>query len=338
MLTHGNIIADAYAISKNFKFNDYTRTLCILPMFHNNGQITTFFAPLYAGGSTVITTGKTNLYNFWNYVSKFNITWTSVMASILSILLSIKKEKINSSLKGILCGGQILNDEVRRNFEKRFKVTVFEGYGLTETTSFSCINCYPKTKRVIGSIGKELSVNDMAIFNPNNFTKMKNGMEGEICIRGYNVAKYYHNLKKQNKKSFFKGWFRSGDYGKVDNNGNFYFAGRKDSLIIKGGENIYPREIENALYKIKDVEECAVIGIPDKFLGQNICAFVKSKNNKVSSDFFYAKLKNYLGSFKLPKEIYIISKLKKIKEIPKGPTKKILYTKLRDYYEKNLRN
>ena len=92
MLTHGNIIADAYAISKNFKFNDYTRTLCILPMFHNNGQITTFFAPLYAGGSTVITTGKTNLYNFWNYVSKFNITWTSVMASILSILLSIKKE------------------------------------------------------------------------------------------------------------------------------------------------------------------------------------------------------------------------------------------------------
>ena len=149
------------------------------------------------------------------------------MASILSILLSIKKEKTNSSLKGILCGGQILNDEVRKNFEKRFKVPVFEGYGLSETTSFSCINCYPKTKRVIGSIGKELLVNDMAIFNPNNFTRVKNGMEGEICIRGYNVAKYYHNLRKQNKKSFFKGWFRSGDYGKVDNNGNFYFAGRK---------------------------------------------------------------------------------------------------------------
>ena len=130
------------------------------------------------------------------------------------------------------------NDEVRRNFEKRFKVNVFEGYGLTETTSFSCINCYPKNKRVIGSIGKELPINDMAIFNPDNFTKMKNGMEGEICIRGYNVAKYYHNLRKQNKKSFFKGWFRSGDYGKVDNNGNFYFAGRKDSMIIKGGENI----------------------------------------------------------------------------------------------------
>ena len=338
VLTHGNIIADAFAISSNFKFNDNTRTLCILPMFHNNGQIITFFAPLYAGGSTVISTGKTNLYNFWSYVCKFNVTWTSIMASILSILLSIKKEKINSSLKGIICGGQILNNEVRKNFEKRFKVNVFEGYGLTETTAYACLNRYPKSKRVIGSIGKALQVNDMAIFNPNNFTKMKNGREGEICIRGYNVAKYYHNLKKQNKKSFFKGWFRSGDYGKVDNKGNFYFSGRKDSMIIKGGENIYPREIENALYKNKDVQECAVIGIPDKYLGQNICAFIKTKNRKASTDDFYSKLTNHLGSFKLPKEIYIISKLKKIREIPKGPTKKILYRKLRNYYEKYLRS
>ena len=338
VLSHKNIIADAFAISKNFKFNNYTRTLCILPMFHNNGQITTFFAPLYTGGSTVITTGKTNLYNFWNYVSKFNVTWTSIMTSILSILLSMKKEKINSSLKGILCGGQILNDEVRRNFEKRFKVTVFEGYGLTETTSFSCINRYPKNKRVIGSIGKELAINDMAIFNPNNFTKMKTGQEGEICIRGHNVAKYYHNLKKQNKKSFFKGWFRSGDYGKMDIKGNFYFSGRKDSLIIKGGENIYPAEIENALYKIKEVQECAVIGIPDKNLGENICAFIKTNDKKKSPNDYYEKLRKYLGNYKLPKEIYLTSKLKNMNEIPKGPTKKILYRKLKKYYEKELKN
>ena len=230
-----------------------------------------------------------------------------------------------------------MNDEVRRNFEKRFKVTVFEGYGLTETTSFSCINCYPKTKRVIGSIGKELPVNDMAIFNPNNFTKMKNGMEGEICIRGYNVAKYYHNLKNKIRNPFLKDGLEVGIMEKLIIMVIFIFWAKR-FYDYKGGENIYPREIENALYKIKDVEECAVIGIPDKYLGQNICAFIKSKNNKVSSDFFYAKLKNYLGSFKLPKEIYIISKLKKIKEIPKGPLKKDFIRKLRDYYEKNLRN
>tara|TARA_B110001450_G_scaffold253207_1_gene276257 strand:+ start:347 stop:1936 length:1590 start_codon:yes stop_codon:yes gene_type:complete len=337
VLTHQNIISDAFAISKNFKFNSNTRTLCILPMFHNNGQIITFFAPLYASGSTVISTGKANLYNFWNYIKKFNITWTSIMASILSILLIMKKEKQNSSLKGIICGGQILNDEVRRNFEKRFKVSVFEGYGLTETTAYACLNKYPKKNRVIGSIGKALPVNEMAIFNPNNFSKMRVGEEGEICIRGHNVAKYYHNLKNQNKKSFFKGWFRSGDYGKVDSKGNFYFSGRKDSLIIKGGENIYPAEIENALYKIKGVQECAVIGTPDKNLGENICAFIKTENKKASSSDYYDKLKKYLGNYKLPKEIYLVSNLKGLNEIPKGPTKKILYRKLRDYYEKNLK-
>ena len=116
LINHLNIIADAFSISDNFKFNDKTRTLCILPLFHNNGQITTFFAPLYSGGSTVITFAKTNIYNFWNYISKYNITWTSVMASILSILLSISKKKKNNSLKAILCGGQVLTKEIHRKF------------------------------------------------------------------------------------------------------------------------------------------------------------------------------------------------------------------------------
>jgi len=338
VINHLNIISDAYAISKNFKFNSMTRALCILPLFHNNGQIATFFAPLYAEGSTVITFGKVNIYNFWNYVNDFKITWTSVMASILSILLSIKKEKKNTSLTGILCGGQILTNEVRKNFEKRFNVPIFEGYGLTETTSFSCINKFPSKNRVVGSIGKSLSINDMKIFNPKRFIEMKTGKEGEICIKGYNVACNYFNLEKQNKKSFFKGWFRSGDFGKVDKRGNFYFSGRKDSLIIKGGENIYPAEIENALYKIKEVEECAVIGIPDKYLGENICAFIKTKSNKFSEQYYYNKLTSYLASFKLPKTILLLHNLNKLKEIPKGPTKKILYRKLRDYYEKYIRS
>ena len=108
----------------------------------------------------------------------------------------------------------------------------------------------------------------------------------------------------------------------MDSKGNFYFSGRKDSLIIKGGENIYPAEIENALYKIKDVQECAVIGIPDKNLGENICAFIKTNNKNKSSNDFYNNLSKFLGSYKLPKEIYLTSKLKNMREIPKGQLKK----------------
>ncbi len=335
VINHLNILSDAYAISKNFKFNSKTRSLCILPLFHNNGQIATFFSPLYKGGSSVITFGKTNIYNFWNYINEYKITWTSVMASILSLLLSLKKQKKNNSLKGILCGGQILTSEILNKFEKRFKVPIFEGYGLTETTSFSCINKYPKNKRVSGSIGKSLVVNEMKILDPKSFKEKKINQEGEICIRGFNVACYYHNLDQINKKSFFRGWFRSGDYGFQDKKGNFFFSCRKDSLIIKGGENIYPAEIENALYKIKGVEECAVIGIPDKFLGENICAFVKVEpKSKLSVLKINKKLSNLLGDFKSPKFIIIINNLDDLKEIPKGPTKKILYRKLKKYYEK----
>ena len=94
-----------------------------MPLFHNNGQIATFFAPLYNGGSTVITYGKTNIYNFWNYIKSYKVTWTSVMASILSILLSMSKKKRNNSLKAILCGGQVLTKEIHNKFEAKIFCT-----------------------------------------------------------------------------------------------------------------------------------------------------------------------------------------------------------------------
>ena len=257
------------------------------------------------------------------------------MASILSILSSLPFKKKNNSLKAILCGGQVLTRSLQEKFENKFKVPVFEGYGLTETTSFACINDYSKKKRVIGSIGKPLPVNEMAIINNKTNNILGPNQEGEICIRGLNVAKQYFKLYKKNKIFFRNGWFHSGDYGSKDANGYFYFHGRKDSLIIKGGENIYPAEIENALYKIKDIDECAVIGIPDKFLGENICAFIEFKKNVfIKKERIISLLSSHLAKFKLPKEIIILNKETDFKQIPKGPTKKILYRKLRSYYEK----
>ena len=277
VLTHLNLLSDAMSISTWFKFNNETRCLCILPLFHNNGQITTLLAPLYAGGSTVIVKGKISLYAFWDLVNEFDATWTSVMASILSILLSLPNERKENSLSAILCGGQILTRSVQEQFESRFNVPIFEGYGLTETTSFSCINNFPAEKRITGSIGKSLSTNEIAILDEKNEAVGEN-IEGEICIRGYNVANGYLGDSKMNQ-AFRNGWFHSGDYGKKDQEGNFYFHGRQDSLIIKGGENIYPAEIENILYSHPDVEECAVIGIPHKLLGEEVCSFIKIKND-----------------------------------------------------------
>ena len=332
ILSHLNLLSDAMSISKWFQFNEKTRCLCMLPLFHNNGQITTLLAPLYSGSSTVVVRGKTNLFAFWFLINEYQITWTSLMSSILSVLLSFPEERKDDSLTGILCGGQILTRSVQEQFENKFHVPIFEGYGLTETTSFSCINGYPSEKRKLGSIGKPLSTNEMIILNEDD-TKTAGDKEGEICIRGYNVAVGYVGDDNMNK-AFAKGWFHSGDYGRRDKDGYFYFHGRQDSLIIKGGENIYPAEIENILYTHPAIDECAVIGIPDKLLGENICAFIKIKDTvKLSEKELKIFCRDKIAYFKQPKKFIIINELDTITEIPKGPTKKILYRKLKEYYK-----
>lgn len=336
VLSHVNLLADAKAIAGWFQFSEDTRTLTILPLFHNNGQITTLLAPLYAGGSAVIVKGKVSLQSFWGLVAKYRVTFTSVMASILSILLSSTVERKDKTLAAILCGGQVLTRSVQDEFEKRFDVPIFEGYGLTETTSFSCINDFPREKRRVGSIGRALPVNDMTIVDEMD-RELGPGSEGQICIRGYNVACEYLGLADRNREAFTHGWFHSGDYGTKDEDGYFYFYGRKDSLIIKGGENIYPAELENVLYQHSAVAECAVIGIPDQLLGEDLCAFVKRMADvQVSEQELKDFCKGKIAGYKQAKRIVIIDDLHDLDEISKGPTKKVLYRQLREYYENHL--
>ena len=335
VLTHLNLLSDAKAISEWFCFTANSRTLCILPLFHNNGQIITLLTPLYSGGSTVMVQGKASLMSFWKLVEKYNIHWTSVMPSILSILLSMPFERKDNSMAGIICGGQILIREVQNKFEQRFKVPIFEGFGLTETTSFACFNDFPADKRKEGSVGKALPVNKIVILDEED-KELKPYDEGEIAIKGLNVVNEYLGLTEKNKQAFRNGWFHSGDYGYLDEQGYVYFRTRKDFLIIKSGENIYPSEIENVLYKHPEVEETAVIGIPCKLLGEDICAFVKVKDGslikeKELREFISGKIAGY----KQPKEIIIINNLPDLNEIPKGPTKKVLYRKLKEYYTNN---
>jgi acyl-CoA synthetase (AMP-forming)/AMP-acid ligase II len=332
VLSHLNLLSDAQAIKEWFNFNENTRTLCILPLFHNNGQVVTLLAPLFAGGSTVIVKGKSSLMSFWGLIRDYQVTWTSVMPSILSILLHLPVKRSDTTLRGIICGGQVLKPAVQEAFESRFNVSVFEGFGLTETTSFACFNGFPEEARKKGSVGPPLSVNEIKIADDND-NEVDAMVDGEICIRGINVAIEYLGLHERNNYSFRNGWFHSGDFGYKDNDGWLFFKERKDNLIIKGGENIYPAELENVLYQHPEIAECAVIGIPDDLLGEDLCAFVKLKEN---SNLTEKALKQFCGdkiaSFKLAKRILILNQLTDLPEIPKGSTQKILYNKLKDYY------
>jgi len=335
VLNHMNLLADAKAIAEWFNFNEETRALCVLPMFHNNGQVVTLLAPLYAGGSTIITKSQTGLWPFWDLVRAHKATWTSITPSILSILLQYRRSHEGSTLKGIICGGQVLKRTVQENFEKTFGVPVFEGYGLTETTSFACFNNNQAENRVAEVVGRSLPTNEMAILDPEG-KEVGPGMEGEICIRGYNVACEYLGLPEKNHQAFANGWFHSGDYGFKDEQGYYHFLCRHDDLIIKGGENIYPAEIENVLFKHPSVLECAAIGVPHPLLGEDICVFVLLDDARITDKELKEFFSGRIAYFKQPQQILIVNRLDGINEIPKGPTKKILYRELKQYYHDHI--
>ena len=338
ILSHMNFLADGMAVSEWFYFTPDTRSLCILPLFHNNGLVMSLTTTLYRGGSIVWTDPKSSLRSFWPLVEKYHCTFTSVMPSLLAAILAFGLEGKSSSLKGIICGGQLLPLSLAEQFEARFGVPIFEGFGSTEASSYSSFNPYPAKNRKLGSVGKVLPVCEMKVVDEAD-NEVRDGTEGELCIRGINVAIGYLKLPELQRLRFRNGWYHSGDYGYRETDGFYYFRGRKDDLIVKGGEKIYPAEVENVLSLHPNVAESAVVGVDDAIMGQEICAFVRLKddaaNNETDLQEYCAR---YLARFKQPKRIVITNHLADMPELPKGPTKKILHRAVRDYYQERLSN
>jgi acyl-CoA synthetase (AMP-forming)/AMP-acid ligase II len=332
VLSHRNFLSDARALADWFDLDAGTRTMCILPMFHNNGQVITLLTPLAVGGSSVILEGKSALMSFWKLIDLHRVNWTSVMPAFLSAFLEFDLKRTDSTLQGIVCGGQVLLDEVRTRFETKYCVPVFEGFGLTETTSFSTMNRYPAPARRFGSIGVELPCNQLCIVDDEG-QPVADGEIGEIIIRGDNVSSSYHALPEITAQRHHDGWLFTGDYGYRDAEGHFFFSTRLDDLIIKGGENVYPAEIENALHGCDEVVECAALGVPDAILGQEICLYVKLRPDSALSDedirqLFFARI----ARFKCPRHIVVLNRIESLTELPKGPTRKILRRKLREHF------
>jgi len=338
VLSHMNFLIDGMAMAEWFQFTPETRSLCILPLFHNNGLVVSLTTTLHAGGSIVMVDPKASLRSFWALVERYHATFTSVMHSILAAILALGFDGRPGLLKGIICGGQLLPLSLAQKFEARFGVPIFEGFGSTEASSYSCFNAYPAERRKLGSVGQVLPVSDMKVVDEND-TEVPDGVEGEICIRGANVAIGYHKLPELQTHRFRNSWYHSGDFGLRESDGHYYFRSRKDDLIVKGGEKIYPAEIENVLSKHPNVTESAVIGIDDAILGQEICAFARLKDSDTTTESELLKFcAQSLARFKQPKRVVIINRLEDIPELPKGPTKKILYRVLRDYYGRRVAN
>jgi len=283
---------------------------------------------LYAGGSTVISP-KFSASQFWKIISDYQVTSFGSVATMLSILLNTYPDGVPEGLKTdqlrfAMCGSAPVPAEVMKKFEETFNCPVVEGYGLSESTCRSTFNP-PDERRRPGSCGLPIG-NEMKVFDDGD-NEVSDGELGEIVLRGENILKGYFKSPEATANAFRNGWFHTGDIGYRDEDGFFYIVDRKSDMIIRGGENIYPREIDEVLYQHPAVAAAATIGVPDDLYGEEVAAFIVLKDGlKVSEAELISYCTERVADYKCPKSIRIVA------EIPKGPTGKLLKRELARIY------
>jgi long-chain acyl-CoA synthetase len=303
--------------------------LTVMPLFHMNAVSVTTMSALYAGGSTVVSP-KFSASRFWQIISDYQITSFGSVATMLSMLLTSYPDGVPKGLKTdqlrfAMCGSAPVPAEVMKRFEETFNCLVIEGYGLSESTCRSTFNP-PDEGRRPGSCGKPIG-NEMKVVDEED-REVANGELGEIVLRGENILKGYYRNPEATAIAFRNGWFHTGDVGYRDGDGFFYIVDRKSDMIIRGGENIYPREIDEVLYQHPAVAAAATIGVPDQLFGEEVAAFiVPGEGREATEEEIIAFCRARLADYKCPKTVRFV------KEIPKGPTGKLLKRELRESAE-----
>jgi long-chain acyl-CoA synthetase len=214
--------------------------------------------------------------------------------------------------------------EVVREWKSRTGLAIHEAYGMTESASMVTYNHY--YRHVVGSVGTPANLVEVQIRDLEG-NEVGRGGQGEICIRGPNISRGYLNHPQETAAAFYDDWFRSGDIGYIDPDGYLFIVDRLTDMIITGGENVYPREVEELLYTRPEVQECAVVGLPDRVYGERVTAFiVANKGFKIDAQGLKVYLKSELAGFKVPKDYIIVD------ELPKSSAGKLLKREIRQQY------
>ncbi len=325
MLTHANLAANAHAISAEHGLVPGDRVLAVLPLYHINAFAVTMLAPLAHGGSLVMPP-RFSAGRFWTQATEHRCTWLNVVPTMIAYLLEADAPPPEQTRAIRFCrsASSALPPDHLRGFERKFGIGVIETMGLTETVAPSFSNPLDPALRKLGSVGRasgcEARVVDAAL------APLPDGQTGELVIRGPNVMSGYYKNDAATRAAFTPdGWLRTGDLGHRDADGFFFVTGRIKELIIKGGENIAPREIDEALLRHPAVLDAAAVGIPDPFYGQEILACVVLRPGQQADD---AALREFcseaLGRYKTPKLFRFVS------ELPRGPSGKVQRLKLLD--------
>jgi long-chain acyl-CoA synthetase len=318
-LTHGNLARNTDVAVELFGLTPDSVVLGALPLFHAFGQTCGLHAALRAGSSLALVP-RFDPGRVLETIQREQVTVFQGVPTMYSALLNHPdRDRFDtSSLSTCASGGAALPVEVLRGFEEAFSCKVLEGYGLSETSPIASFNP-PDRERRPGSIGVPVDGVEMRVVDDER-RPVAQGEVGEIAIRGHNIMRGYWNRPDATAEAIdAEGWFYSGDVATVDADGYFFIVDRKKDMIIRGGYNVYPREIEEVLYEHPAVREAAVIGIPHSELGEEVAAAVALKPGEdLSADDLRSFVKSQVAAYKYPRAVWFVD------DLPKGPTGKIL--------------
>ncbi|MET9792751.1 class I adenylate-forming enzyme family protein [Streptomyces canus] len=323
MLDHANIDAMADMGRRALEVGPADRCLLILPLFHVNGIVVSTLVPLLAGASVTIA-DRFNPQTFFDVVERERPTFFSAVPTIYSMLAALPDQvrPDTSSLRFGVCGAAPASAELLTRFEARYGFPLVEGYGLSEGTCGSTINPVAGPRRA-GTVGLPFPGQEIQIVDADG-SEVPPGADGEVVVRGPNVMRGYLGRPEETAKVIVDGWLHTGDVGRLDADGYLTLVGRSKDMIIRGGENIYPKEIEDVLVGDPSVLEAAVIGVPDEKWGEVVVAYVQPRpGSAVDPSALQSLCARSLTGFKRPTAFFVVD------AIPKNPVGKIDKVSLR---------
>jgi long-chain acyl-CoA synthetase len=322
MLTHEGIGISSYSVAHFERSTETDRAMCFMPFNHVFGQIHILNATIFSAGCLELLPSF-DIDQVMSAIEAGRVTKFYAVPTIYIRLLALSDlEKRLGRLRYCFSAAASLAGEVVKQWKDRTGIKISESYGMTEGMPIT-YNHYHRHK--VGSVGQTIFGVEVQIRDQEG-NPVETGREGEICVRGRVVMKGYLDNPEGTRSAFWEGgWYRSGDIGLFDSEGYLYIVDRLKDLIITGGENVYPREVEEVLYTRPEVAECAVVGLPDREWGEKVTAFIVPKPGfSLAPDELKAFLKSRLSAFKVPKAFIPVN------ELPKSPTGKILKRKLHE--------
>lgn len=306
MLSERSLLANASALASVYSLQREDRFLTVCPLFHNSGQVFTTLACALTGGSTAAVKSDLGMLNFWSYVDRHRPHWAFGMNSFLAMLLSRQESPNNpGSVRALLTGGSAIDGSLVQRFESRFGVPVRTVYGMTETSSISTCEYLDPEPRSLGSSGRPLPGCEVRI-DGTSTSAMSSGIagdsqQGEILISGANLFEYYVGDPELTLRRKSGGWLRTGDVGYFDKKGNLYVVDRIDSMLIVGGENVYPAEVEKLVTLLPNAAQIVLAGINHPIWGKELVLVYKTTDDTVPPTGVWHRIfAGQLSSAKIP--------------------------------------